>query len=126
MTTLYMIGDSTMANKSPDNGNPEHGWGQLLPEFFKPGAVAVDNRAKDGRSTKSFRGEGLWDPVLKALRPGEWVVIQFGHNDQKKDKPHFYAEAATAYRGRGVWRSCLRGIWRGRSLGCRSIWRKAG
>src|ERR1043165_8224863 len=97
-TTVYMMGDSTMANKSTANGNPERGWGQLLPEFFQPQAVVVVNRAKDGRSTKSFQDEGLWKPILEAIRPGDWLIIQFGHNDQKKDKPQVYADAATDYR----------------------------
>jgi len=93
---VYMIGDSTVANKNLANGNPERGWGQLLPEYFAA-EVKIDNHAKDGRSTKSFIDEGLWAPVVAALRPGDWVIIEFGHNDQKKDKPQLYADAATDY-----------------------------
>ena len=93
---IYMIGDSTMANKSLENGNPERGWGQLLPEFFKP-EVKIENRAKDGRSSKSFIDEGHWQPIVDALQPGDWVIIQFGHNDQKKDKPHLYADPNEEY-----------------------------
>lgn len=94
---IYMIGDSTMANKSAENDNPEKGWGQLLPEYFQE-SVRIDNHAKDGRSSKSFLDEGLWTPVVDAMRPGDWLIIQFGHNDQKKDKPALYADPATTYR----------------------------
>jgi lysophospholipase L1-like esterase len=93
---IYMIGDSTMANKNTANGNPERGWGQLLPEYF-PAEVKIVNKAKDGRSTKSFLDEGLWTPVLEALKPGDWVIIEFGHNDQKKDKPSLYADPETDF-----------------------------
>jgi lysophospholipase L1-like esterase len=94
---IYLIGDSTMADKNADGGNPERGWGQLLPEFCVDGA-RVENHAKDGCSTKSFLDEGLWTPVAGRLQPGDWLVIQFGHNDQKQDKPHLYTDAATTYR----------------------------
>ena len=79
---VLMIGDSTMANKSERNGNPERGWGHVLGHFFMPGVV-VDNHAKNGRSSKSFINEGLWDVVLSRIRPGDYVFIQFGHNDEK-------------------------------------------
>ena len=82
--TIFMIGDSTMANK-PLEQEVECGWGQKLPEFVKEGIV-VDNHAKNGRSSKSFLGEGLWEPVYNAIQPGDWVIIQFGHNDQKADE----------------------------------------
>ena len=94
---VFMIGDSTMADKNLDGGNPERGWGQLLPGFFQDG-VKIENHAKDGRSTKSFFDEGLWTAVLADLKPGDWVIIQFGHNDQKKDKPLLYTNADTDYR----------------------------
>ena len=92
-----MIGDSTMANKNLEGGNPERGWGQLLPEFFQAG-VKVENHAKDGRSSRSFFDEGLWAPVVSDLKAGDWVIIQFGHNDQKKDKPLLYTDPDTDYR----------------------------
>lgn len=93
---IYMIGDSTMALKNTAGGNPERGWGQLLPEYFRK-TVKIEDRAKDGRSARSFRDERLWAPIVERLRPGDWVIIQFGHNDQKKDKPHAYADPATDY-----------------------------
>jgi lysophospholipase L1-like esterase len=77
-----MIGDSTMANKPIIPANPERGWGQLLPMYFKD-SVRVENYAQNGRSTKSFIAEGRWDKVAAALEPGDFVIIQFGHNDEK-------------------------------------------
>lgn len=81
-TTIFMIGDSTMANKPTKDGNPERGWGQMLPGFLSDD-IAVDNHAKNGRSSKSFIDEGLWDAVLAKIQPGDYVFIQFGHNDEK-------------------------------------------
>jgi pectinesterase len=81
--TIYMIGDSTMANKSLDNGNTERGWGMVLQDFFNKKDVVISNHAVNGRSSKSFIDEGRWQKVLDSLRPGDYVVIQFGHNDEK-------------------------------------------
>lgn len=80
--TLHMIGDSTMANKPIIPANPERGWGQMLPMYFKD-SVRVENYAQNGRSSKTFIAEGRWDKVLAALKPGDFVIIQFGHNDEK-------------------------------------------
>ncbi len=96
LPTLFLVGDSTMADK-PDPAHPERGWGQLLPAFVRP-TLLVDNRAANGRSTKSFREEGRWQAVLDALRPGDFVLIQFGHNDQKSTDPTRFADADGAYR----------------------------
>ena len=82
--TVHMIGDSTMADK-PLEDNPERGWGQLLKEYFDS-TVTVKNYAKNGRSTRSFLRESLWTPVLDAIQPGDYVFIQFGHNDEKPEK----------------------------------------
>ncbi|SDG09079.1 Lysophospholipase L1 [Pedobacter terrae] len=84
-TKLYIIGDSTAANKE-EKAYPETGWGMALQSYFKSD-VAVDNRALNGRSTKSFRAEKRWDPILAQLNPGDYVFIEFGHNDEKVDKP---------------------------------------
>ncbi len=81
-TTIFMIGDSTMANKPLDGSNPERGWGQMLPGFLSE-EIVVDNHAVNGRSSKSFIDEGRWDKVLSLIRPGDYVFIQFGHNDEK-------------------------------------------
>lgn len=82
---IFMIGDSTMANKVLDKGNPERGWGHVLPCFFSED-VEVFNHAVNGRSTKSFIDEGRWDKVVEQLCPGDYVIIQFGHNDEKTDE----------------------------------------
>lgn len=79
--TIYTIGDSTMANKKPEV-YPETGWCQVLPAFFDT-TVTVKNHAVNGRSTKSFIDEGRWKMVLDSLKPGDFVFIQFGHNDEK-------------------------------------------
>ena len=62
--TLYLIGDSTMSDKKNPESNPEFGWGQVLPLYFTD-AVKIDNRAVNGRSTRSFIAEGRWDAVKK-------------------------------------------------------------
>jgi lysophospholipase L1-like esterase len=90
--TIFMIGDSTMANKPLTPAQPERGWGQLLPLYFQE-EVRIRNLAMNGRSSKSFRDEGRWQPVLDELRPGDYVIIQFGHNDEKKEDPKRYTEA---------------------------------
>jgi lysophospholipase L1-like esterase len=95
--TIYGIGDSTMANKPTENGNPERGWGQMLPLFFND-SITVDNRAVNGRSTKSFINEKRWDTIYKVLKPGDYVFIQFGHNDQKEKDSTRYTNPHTAYR----------------------------
>ena len=80
--TIFMIGDSTMSNKSLVGGNPERGWGHVLPGFFSED-IRVDNHAMNGRSSKSFIDEGRWDKVLSLIKKGDYVFIQFGHNDEK-------------------------------------------
>lgn len=94
--TLFLVGDSTMADQ-PEHKYPEHGWGQMLPEFLAPG-LHVQNHAMNGRSTKSFRDEGRWQVVVDQLQQGDLVVIGFGHNDQKIQDPARYAEPWTDYR----------------------------
>ena len=91
--TVYLIGDSTCATKT-ESARPETGWGEKLGQHFKKG-VTVDNRALNGRSTKSFRDQGHWDKILETLKPGDFVFIQFGHNDQKKSKPQVYSDPQT-------------------------------
>ncbi|MFD0941628.1 rhamnogalacturonan acetylesterase [Pedobacter boryungensis] len=83
--TLYIIGDSTAANKQP-KAFPETGWGMELQSFFDTN-VKVDNRALNGRSTKSFINEKRWDAILTTLKEGDYVLVEFGHNDEKIDKP---------------------------------------
>ena len=83
--TIFTIGDSTMANKPLEGGNPERGWGQMLSRYFSE-EIVIDNHAVNGRSSKSFIDEGRWDKVLAKLKKGDYVFIQFGHNDEKPDE----------------------------------------
>jgi len=87
--TVFMVGDSTMADKPLIPANPERGWGQMLPMYFKDG-VRIENHAVNGRSTKSFIDEGRWQVVADRLKPGDYVIIQFGHNDEKKNDTNRY------------------------------------
>lgn len=82
--TIFMIGDSTMANKDIRGDKQERGWGMMLKNFFTEDVV-VDNHALNGRSSKSFIDEGHWQKVLDKIKPGDYVFIQFGHNDEKAD-----------------------------------------
>lgn len=81
---VYLIGDSTMANKEV-RAYPETGWGMPFTHFFDS-TIVVDNRAKNGRSTRTFIDEGLWQPVVDHLKEGDYVFIQFGHNDEVETK----------------------------------------
>jgi lysophospholipase L1-like esterase len=95
--TIFMIGNSTMADKPFKDGNPEKGWGQIFPLYFKEG-IKIENHAVNGRSTKSFIKEGRWDSVLSKIRAGDYVIIEFGHNDAKKDDTTRFADANTDYK----------------------------
>jgi len=86
-TTVYLIGDSTMADKEV-KAYPETGWGMPFHYFFDS-TVLVDNRAKNGRSTRTFIEEGRWKPVVEHLNPGDYVLIQFGHNDEVPTKKSY-------------------------------------
>ncbi|QDA58584.1 rhamnogalacturonan acetylesterase [Hymenobacter jejuensis] len=88
---VYLIGDSTMANKEV-KAFPETGWGMPFAVFFDE-TVTVDNRAQNGRSTKSFIAENRWQPVAYDLKPGDYVLIQFGHNDEVPTKATYTPEA---------------------------------
>jgi len=93
---VYLIGDSTMANKK-ESDQPETGWGQVWPSFFNDG-IEFHNHAVNGRSTKSFRDKGHWQVVLDKLKKDDYLIIQFGHNDAKSDDKERFAEANTDYR----------------------------
>ena len=95
-TTIHLMGDSTMAEKDLSNGNPERGWGMMFQNFLDKD-VQVVNYAQNGRSTKSFIDRGLWDQVKANLQSGDWVFIEFGHNDAKESDPERYAPAFGAY-----------------------------
>lgn len=87
---VWLIGDSTMSIKDI-RAYPETGWGMPFAYFFDS-TVVVDNRAKNGRSTKSFIDEGLWQPVVDHLSEGDYVFIQFGHNDEVPTKKTYTTE----------------------------------
>ena len=86
-----------MANKENPDKNPEHGWGQMLPLLLTTG-IEIQNHATNGRSSKSFRTEGRWDKVKKQLTKGDFVIIQFGHNDQKINDSARFTNPYTQYR----------------------------
>ncbi len=90
-TTIYMVGDSTMADKEKLVESPERGWGQLFPTYIDNSKATIANFARNGRSTHSFLAEGRWQMVQKQLRRGDIVIIQFGHNDSKRNDPARYA-----------------------------------
>ena len=95
--TIHLMGDSTMAEKDLPKAGEERGWGMMFQNFLDPEAVNVINYAQNGRSTKSFIDLGLWDKVYNAVKPGDYVFIEFGHNDAKADDPVRYAPAYGAY-----------------------------
>lgn len=95
--TIYGIGDSTMADKVKPTENPEHGWLQVFPKFMT-NEVKIINKAVNGRSTKSFINQHRWDSIYKVLKKGDYVFIQFGHNDAKQEDSTRYTNPHTAYR----------------------------
>ncbi|GGF84933.1 hypothetical protein GCM10010912_32730 [Paenibacillus albidus] len=92
---LFLAGDSTVTDQG-ETGFPYAGWGQMLPLFFKPG-VAVDNRALSGRSSRSFIQEGHLKAIMSAIRPKDYLFLQFGHNDSKPDEFR-HTEPFTTYK----------------------------
>ena len=95
MTTIFVIGDSTAAEKKGFLNNPERGWGMVLQGFFDD-KILVDNHAVNGQSTKSFIDEGKWQAVLDKIKPGDYVFIQFGHNDEKSN-PKRHTDPETTF-----------------------------
>ncbi|KUG06952.1 rhamnogalacturonan acetylesterase [Solirubrum puertoriconensis] len=89
---LYLIGDSTIAQKVKQTF-PETGWGMPLPTYFDS-TVVVDNRAMNGRSTRTFLAENRWQAVMQTLQPDDYVFIQFGHNDESEAHPDRYTSPA--------------------------------
>jgi len=81
-TTIFIIGDSTAANKDISHDRKERGWGMALQCYFDDN-IRIDNHAVNGRSSLSFFNEGRWAKVLELMKPGDYVIIQFGHNDEK-------------------------------------------
>ncbi|MCM3903556.1 MAG: rhamnogalacturonan acetylesterase [Pyrinomonadaceae bacterium] len=77
LPTVFIIGDSTV--KTPTDG--QQGWGDPIADLFDQARIRVENRARGGRSSRTFQTEGLWDQILAELKPGDFVLMQFGHND---------------------------------------------
>ena len=98
MPTIYIIGDSTVEDNKP----PFRGWGWALPRFVREG-VQVKNHALSGRSSRSFREEGLFEPVEAGMASGDMLLIQFGHNDEKDDERH--TDPKTTFPEQ-LWRYC--------------------
>ena len=79
--TLYIIGDSTVKNGQGDGAGGLWGWGDFIPQLVDTAKIKVANHARGGTSSRTFRTLGLWAPVLEQIKPGDYVFIQFGHND---------------------------------------------
>lgn len=105
MPTIFIIGDSTVEDNKP----PFRGWGWALPRHVREG-VTVHNHALSGRSSRSFRAEGLFAPVERDLAAGDMLLIQFGHNDEKDDERH--TDPDTTFREE-LWRYCEFALSRG-------------
>lgn len=94
--TIYIAGDSTACNYEAVR-SPRTGWGQVLGQFFTD-QVSVSNEAISGRSSKSFIEEGALDRILSRIKPNDYLLIQFGHNDEKKSDPVRYTEPNTTFK----------------------------
>ncbi len=106
MPTIWIIGDSTVEDNTP----PFRGWGWALPEYVKNG-VQVKNHGLSGRSTKSFWDEGLFKPVEEGMGPGDLLLIQFGHNDEKDDEER-HTDPDTTF-PENLWRYCSAALEKG-------------
>src|SRR5690606_18081377 len=82
--TVYLAGNSTVVNQEEE---PWASWGQMIPRFFRPG-VAIANHAESGLSLGSFIGISLLEKVLSVIKPGDYVFVEFGHNDEKEKGPN--------------------------------------
>lgn len=87
---VYLIGDSTMSHKE-QSAYPETGWGTPFATYFEA-SVTVENHARNGRSTRTFIEEGRWGRIEERLAPGDYVFIQFGHNDEVPTKGSYTTE----------------------------------
>jgi lysophospholipase L1-like esterase len=92
--TVFVAGDSTVTDQPSE---PGASWGQMLTRFFKPG-IAVANYAESGETMKSFIAELRLAKILSFMKNGDWLLIQFGHNDEKASWPQTYVEAHTTYK----------------------------
>lgn len=79
--TFYIIGDSTVRNGSGTGQNQQWGWGSFIADHFDTTKINIQNHAIGGRSSRTFLTEGRWDKIMAALKKGDYVIMQFGHND---------------------------------------------
>ncbi|MGM0874802.1 MAG: rhamnogalacturonan acetylesterase [Bacillota bacterium] len=86
--TVFIAGDSTVQTYD-EKWKPKAGWGQMIPQFFSS-EITFENHAIRGRSSKSFINEGRLDRILRKIKPNDYFLIQFGHNDAKKNRPNLY------------------------------------
>ena len=105
MRTIFLIGDSTVTDNTP----PFRGWGWALPRYVRED-VKVVNLADSGRSSRSFRAEGLFAPAEKDMKAGDMLIIQFGHNDEKDDERHTDPDSTYPEE---LWKYCLFALERG-------------
>lgn len=78
---LYIVGDSTVQNNDGNGRNEYWGWGSLIYPYIDTNKISIRNHAKSGTSTRTFMSDGRWDKILETLKQGDFVLIQFGHND---------------------------------------------
>jgi rhamnogalacturonan acetylesterase len=78
---FYIIGDSTVKNGDGTGKNQQWGWGSFIADYFDTAKITVQNHAIGGRSSRTFITEGRWDKIMANLRKGDYVIMQFGHND---------------------------------------------
>lgn len=78
---LYIIGDSTVQNGSGKGADSLWGWGSFMNLYFNTDKIEIQNHAKGGRSSRTFITEGRWDSIMKTIKKGDYVLMQFGHND---------------------------------------------
>lgn len=90
--TVFIAGDSTVQTYA-EKWKPKAGWGQMIPQFFST-EITFENYAIRGRSTKSFINEGRLDRILRKIKPNDYLLIQFGHNDAKKNRPDLYTSVS--------------------------------
>ncbi|WP_338787055.1 rhamnogalacturonan acetylesterase [Metabacillus sp. FJAT-53654] len=86
--TVFIAGDSTVQTYD-ETSKPRAGWGQMIPNYFSP-KITFENHAFRGRSSKSFINEGRLDTIIRKIKPNDYLLIQFGHNDSRKNRPDLY------------------------------------
>lgn len=99
--TIFIAGDSTAEIKTKSE-RPESGWGEFLSDFFNV-SVHIENHAMGGRSTKSFLDQKRFEPILDEMKTGDYLLIQFGHNDQKMEDPERYTDPHSNYQDNLKW-----------------------